>query len=384
MALSKIDSDGIVSGGITADSLNVGQIGGRRNLIINGAMQVAQRGTSLSLAHDGTTNGYVADRFQFVITGTADSLDGTLAQVSDAPDGYSNSLKWTTGTAESTAADEAVYLQHKIEAQNLQHLGYGNSTASSITASFWVKSSQTGVFAVSMYVPDGPRNIGTTYTINAANTWEQKTITFVGDTGGTINNDNGIGIQFVWHLAAGSNFNSLDNTSWGAYAGGRWGYGHVQNGVTETASATWQITGVQLEVGSVATPFEHRSYGEELALCQRYYQQVGRSNADEGAIVGMIRNTHFTSGFHFPVTMRSSPTGVAYGSNSTSGTIQVSYGSGSDTSHAANSSDVKVEFLSLNGGRLRVLSTSGTNGDGAYVDLGTGTNQVGLTFDAEL
>jgi hypothetical protein len=246
---------------------------GRRNLIINGAMQVAQRGTSLSLAHDGTTNGYVADRFQFVMTGTADSLDGTLAQVSDAPDGYSNSLKWTTGTAESTAADEAVYLHQKIEAQNLQHLGYGNSTASSITASFWVKSSQTGVFAVSMYVPDGPRNIGTTYTINAANTWEQKTITFVGDTGGTINNDNGIGIQFVWHLATGSNFNSSDNTSWGAYTGGRWGYGHVQNGVTETASATWQITGVQLEVGSVVSSYEHRSFGDELALCQRYYEK---------------------------------------------------------------------------------------------------------------
>ena len=277
---------------------------GRRNLIINGAMQVAQRGTSLSLTHGGSTNGYVADRFQFVITGTADSLDGTLAQVSDAPDGYSNSLKWTTGTPETTAADEAIYVQQKIEAQNLQHLGYGSASASSLTVSFWVKSSQTGTFAMSLYEPDGSRNIGTTYTINAANTWEQKTISFAGDTSGTINNDNGIGLQPIWHIAAGSDFNSADNTSWGAYAGGRWAYGHVQNGVTETASATFQITGVQLEVGSVATPFEHRSYGEELALCQRYFHRASR-----GTIVGAYLNSNrIDATIHFPTTMRATPT----------------------------------------------------------------------------
>lgn len=282
---------------------------GRRNMAQNGDMRIAQRGTSLSLAHDGSTNGYVADRFQFVITGTADSLDGTLAQVSDAPDGYSNSLKWTTGTTETTAADEAVYIQQKIEAQNLQHLGYGSASASSLTVSFWVKSSQTGTFAMSLYAPDDPRNIGTTYTIDAANTWEQKTISFAGDTSGTINNDNGIGLQAVWHIATGSNFNSADNTSWGAYAGGRWGYGHVQNGVTETASATFQITGVQLEVGSVATPFEHRSYGEELAACMRYCYVFGTGTTNNSALgTGFAYQTTWAfASIHFPVEMRSTP-----------------------------------------------------------------------------
>jgi len=278
---------------------------GRRNMAQNGDMRIAQRGTSLSLAHDGPTNGYVADRFQFIITGTADSLDGTLAQVPDAPDGYSNSLKWTTGTPETTAADEAVYVQQKIEAQNLQHLGYGSASASSLTVSFWVKSSQTGTFAMSLYEPDGSRNIGTTYTIDAANTWEQKTISFAGDTSGTINNDNGNGLQAVWHIAAGSDFNSADNTSWGAHASGRWGYGHVQNGVTETASATFYITGVQLEVGSVATPFEHRSYGEELALCQRYFfGPVGKG------LFGVGRTTNASTmwSIQYPVQMRANPT----------------------------------------------------------------------------
>jgi len=275
---------------------------GRRNMAQNGDMRIAQRGTSLSLAHDGPTNGYVADRFQFIITGTADSLDGTLAQVPDAPDGYSNSLKWTTGTPETTAADEAVYVQQKIEAQNLQHLGYGSASASSLTVSFWVKSSQTGTFAMSLYEPDGSRNIGTTYTIDAANTWEQKTISFAGDTSGTINNDNGNGLQAVWHIAAGSDFNSADNTSWGAHASGRWGYGHVQNGVTETASATFYITGVQLEVGSVASTYEHRSYGEELALCKRYYRVLGKGL--QGDVAG---STFFELSTTFDIEMRSAP-----------------------------------------------------------------------------
>ena len=178
---------------------------GVRNLIINGAMRVAQRGTSISYAHDGTTSAYCLDRFKFILSSNNDQLDGTITQVSDGPTGFANSLKWTTGTAETTIdANESVYLEHKIEAQNLQHLEYGASTAKAITLSFYVKSSVTGTFTCGIYAGDSARIIGSTYTINSANTWERKTITFAGDTGGTINNDTGEGLRPVWSLVAGS------------------------------------------------------------------------------------------------------------------------------------------------------------------------------------
>ena len=251
---------------------------GRRNLIINGAMQVAQRGTSTSLVHDGTISNFSPDRFQFQLNNTLDELEGTLAQVTDSPDGFSNSLKWTTTEPEGAIdADHYVSLFQKIEGQNLQHIKNGSSGALSLTLSFYVKSSQTGTFGVNLYKDDSTsRIINSTYTIASANTWEYKTITFAGDTsGGGINNDNGIGFYCSWHLAAGSNFDSVNSTSWANYSTTNWAGGHAQDGVITTDNATWQITGIQLEVGSNASDFEHRSFGEELSLCQRYYEEVG-------------------------------------------------------------------------------------------------------------
>lgn len=276
-----------------------------RNLIINGAMQVAQRGTSTSFAHDGTITSYTLDRFSFVMRNTADEFDCTVTQDSDAPDGFSNSLKVTTGTPESVVdADDYVFLRQRIESQNLQQLNYGASGALSATVSFYVKSSQTGTFGVNLYGVDGARITGSTYTINSANTWEYKTITFAGDASGTINNDNDAGLQLTWHLAAGSDWASTDNTSWVAYSDAAWAYGHAQNGVVTTASATWQITGVQLEVGEQATPFEHRSYGDELARCQRYYF------AGDGPKMWNFTGTTIAVAipFEFSVQMRSAPT----------------------------------------------------------------------------
>jgi hypothetical protein len=241
---------------------------GRRNLIINGAMQVAQRGTSGSVGSGFT---FVLDRWSQRYQST-DELVATVTQDTDAPDGFSNSYKWTTNTGETTiAADEYVYVNYKMEGQDAQSLAYGSASAKSVTLSFWVKSSVTGTYAVALYQADGARIINKTYTIDSANTWEKKSVTIVGDTGGTINNDNGEGLRIIFHLAAGSDTKTVDSSSWVNYAGGAWAYGHSQDGVVTTTSATWQITGVQMEVGSVATEFEHRSYGEELALCQRYY-----------------------------------------------------------------------------------------------------------------
>ena len=259
-----------------------------RNKVINGAIQIAQRGTSFTFAHDGTTSGYTLDRFQFV-TGNTDEYDCTVSQYSmSASDlnttGHSNALKVLTGTAESAIPNnEQVHISYKIEAQDLQDLQYGTAAAKTVTLSFWVKSSVTGTYAVTGYKDDSTtRIINRTYTIDSANTWEHKKITIVGDTDstGSIVNDNGEGLRIVWALASGSDFNSSSSTSWTNYSNAHFLGGHVQNGVITTAGADWYLTGVQLEIGSFATSFEYRPHGLEKSLCQRYFMKVdGRSHA---------------------------------------------------------------------------------------------------------
>jgi len=294
---------------------------GRRNLIINGAMQVAQRGTSF------TTDGYTLDRFYWQDI-RQDELAVTVTQDSNTPTGFANSLKIVAGTAESAwGADEFARFFYKIEAQDVQHLDYGTSDAVTTTLSFWVKSDVTGTYCVSFYVPDAGRRLTNTYTINAADTWEYKTVAVVGDTSGSINNDNGEGIQISFCLAAGSNYTGTDSTSWVANSDAATFYGHNVAWGT-TTNDYWQITGVQLEVGSVATPFEHRSYGEELALCQRYYYDYG-SQAFPCTFIDGNTTTRVATMVQFPVTMRAGPS-VSYatpnvGSSLTQGTMESHY-----------------------------------------------------------
>ena len=251
-----------------------------RNLIINGAMKVAQRGTSLSIAP--AENGYSVDRFK-IFTYAMDQLSGTFAQVSDAPSGFASSLKWTTGTAESAVTDSEYHsIEYSIEAQDLQHLNYGSSDAKTITLSFWVKSSVADDFGLSVYKQDTTnRVINPTYTINSANTWEYKTITILGDTASSasIVNDTGIGLLISWGIGCGPVYSGTPNTSWGNYSNPTWLGSQTQSTVTTTSGATFQITGVQLEVGDTATPFEHRSYGDELAKCQRYYHSSDEADS---------------------------------------------------------------------------------------------------------
>ena len=245
---------------------------GRRNLIINGAMQVSQRGTDFNDVANGT---YTVDRFKVGKNNTDDAVIN-VDQVTTSPDGFSNSLKISVGTAESAlAADENLLLQHLIEAQNLQHLQNGSSGAQSVTLSFWVRSDKTGTYTAAIRKPDNTdRNQSKEYTISAADTWEHKSLTFSGDTsGGGIANDNGAGFFCDWWLAGGSNFTGGAMDTWANTATQRLSTNQVNlmDGTNE-----WYITGVQLEVGTNASDFEHRSFGEELGLCQRYYWQSGR------------------------------------------------------------------------------------------------------------
>ena len=276
-----------------------------RNLIINGDMQVSQRGDSTSISTQGY---YGPDRYSLGINGR-DQFVLTISTTSDAPDGYSNAYKIQTTTAETSITDtEYLMVRQVIEARNLQRLAYGTSDAKQLTASFWVKSSVAATYSVFLYQYDGNRNIGSTYTINSANTWEYKTVTFAGDTGGTINDDSGNGMYLAFMLAVGPDMSDTDNTSWGSYTGGRLGFGHstAANAVVTTTNATWQLTGVQLEVGTEATPFEHKTYSEQLHACRRYYSRRYIGNVGIGWCGGASQWNY--SSLPLVPEMRASPT----------------------------------------------------------------------------
>ncbi len=319
-----------------------------KNIIYNGDMAVAQRGTSLSIVHDGTSAGYACDRW-LLQESNHDQTEGTLAQVAVTDlAGFNNALKWTTTEPESAiAADETFDICQKIEAQHCQRLGYGLSSAKKATLSFYVKSSVTGTYGINVYKPDSTtRQLTSTYAISSADTWEKKTITIPADThsSGTIADDNGSGLRITWHLGTGSNFTSADTAlTWTNYANAGWAFGHAQNGVLTTDNATWLLTGVQFEVGEVATAFEYETFADNLQKCKRYFQTLGYEYGDtigdtddyNGAIDAPNMGTasyNYYQGSQFPVLMRASPTVTIYAvvsSNEVSGKL-IDFNSGSD------------------------------------------------------
>ena len=244
---------------INNDSFADTAVHGQRNLIINGAMQVAQRGTS------STSSGFLIDRFNI-----QNVSDGAFSATQDtsAPSGFEKSMKIEVTTADTSLSSvQNLRCEYRVEGQDVPHLEWGTSNAKTVTLSFYVRSSLTGAFSGAINNSAFNRAYPFTYTISSANTWEYKTVTIEGDTTGTWLTTNGIGMNVCWSLGAGS---SRVGTA------GAWAAVNVQgvSGQVEligTANATWQITGVQLEVGETATPFEHRSYSDELRRCQRYY-----------------------------------------------------------------------------------------------------------------
>jgi len=271
-----------------------------RNLVINGAFQCSQRGTSTTGA------GFLVDRFELNINNT-DNIAITQSQDSSGPSGFANSWKILATTAESAvAADERVRFRQNIEGQNLQQFAFGTSAAKSMTLSFYVKSNKTGTYAVNLEQDDASRVIGSTYAISSADTWEFKTITVGGDTSGTINDDNGAGLILSWYLLAGSNYTATDNTSYGASADGKQAYGHSTTWGQAT-NDNFFITGVQLELGEQATPFEHRSFGDELARCQRYYFEINW-DANERPLGAYYNSSRSVCTQSFHVQMRTDPT----------------------------------------------------------------------------
>lgn len=275
-----------------------------RNVVINGAMQVAQRGTST--ASITTTGYYTADRFVIALS----SL-GTWTQSveNDAPtgSGFRKSLKLlcTTADASPSASDE-FYLAQIIEGQNLQQFAKGTASAKQFSLSFWAKSNVTGTYIVELYDADNTRQVSASYTISASATWEKKTVTFPADTTGVFDNDNAASLYVIFWQGAGSNLTGGTlNTSWASVTTNKRAVGQ-----TNLASATnnyWQVTGVQLEVGAVATPFEFEDYGTTLAKCQRYFYNIAVSSGGADRVIGFGAYTAagtFRVVINFPVTMR--------------------------------------------------------------------------------
>ena len=296
-----ITSDTVYDGDVQMASQNGGQLAGFRNKIINGDCQVAQRGTQETGV---TTSGYyTCDRWYVAlfILGT-----WTVTQSTGSPVGYGKSLRLDCSTADASPDIAGViYVSQKLEGQNLQDLQYGTSGAKAMTLSFWVKSNKTGTASLSVRQPDASNRLySTTYTIDSSDTWEYKTITIPGDTSGQIDDDNGNGLQLEWWLDSGTNFSSGTTQGWGANVEANRNSSNF--GLGDSTANDWSIAAVQLEVSPVATPFEHRPIGTELALCQRYYQEtnyVVMSYTNASSTGSTVMN----GAWHYTTTMRASP-----------------------------------------------------------------------------
>ena len=244
-----------------------------RNLLINGAMQVAQRGTSVaSISSTGGTYN-TADRQQMYID-TAGTWTQSVENDAPTGSGFRKSLKMLCTTANaSLSAGSLLQVRQQIEGQNLQGIKKGTAAAEQLTLSFWVKSNVTGTYIVSPYDNDNSRVVSKSYTINASGVWEYKTITFPADTTGVFDNDNNGSLFVRFMLAAGTTYTSGTlQTTWGTDTAANVAVGQVN--LASATSNYWQVTGVQLEVGATATPYEFKSFDVDSNECFRYYQEI--------------------------------------------------------------------------------------------------------------
>ena len=302
MALSKIPSAGF------QDNVKF------RNICQNGDMSISQRTTSTSGV--STTGQFVLDRWKLNV----DSMGAwTISQSTDVPtgQGFASSMKWDCTTADaSPAADDNIQLQQRFEGQNLQYLKKGTSSAESTTLSFWVKSNKTGTYICELRDKDNSnRHINKSYTISSADTWEKKTITFAGDTSGTLGNDNNSSLELYFNLLAGSNFTSgtLD-TSWNAYNAANYAVGQVN--LADSTSNEWYVTGVQLEVGETASDFEFLPVDVNTQRCLRYFEKL----TGESMYSSITSNGNSYIQWYFKLRKRTAPTVTNSGTGAT-GTV---------------------------------------------------------------
>ena len=337
-----------------AGSASAGGITGR-NMVINGGMTIAQRGTSFSSVANVA---YTLDRMQWYDTG-AGVVD--ISQSTDTPNGnFYNSLKidvTTADTSDNLAAGDLYNIIIQIEGYDIAHLGWGTSDAKTVTLSFHIKSPKTGTHSIALRNSDQSRTRVEEFTVSAADTWEKKTITIPGDTSGTWQATNSAGIQLIFPLAAGSNFQAASTVgSWGTDTNNSGNIYASPNQVNcmDSDANNWYITGIQLEAGQTATPFEHEDYGTTLRKCQRYYYKVtqvfgvGFGNTNAAAQVELP----------FPVQMRTNPTAIDTTGTAANYEVRVTGNDRASTSVPTivadnyNSKDVGYVFFNLTAGHI--------------------------------
>ena len=287
---------------LTATTVNTQNTFGFKNRIINGAMMIDQRNAGASVTV--TTSGqFAVDRFQSAATaGSKFSMQQNAGSVTP-PAGFANYLGATSLSSYSVGSTDVFGLRQIVEGFNAADLAWGTANAQPITISFWVRSSLTGTFGLGLGNSGFSRAYAATYTINSANTWEYKTVTIAGDTTGTWLTTNGAGIQLTFGLGYGSSYSGTA----GVWNAGSYFMPTGATSIVGTSGATFYITGVQLEKGSTATSFDYRPYGTELALCQRYYQQVADTyGKGVGGVAGATNGLPIS--YAFPVQMRTTPT----------------------------------------------------------------------------
>jgi len=357
----------ISSGSISAGGNYLSSQPSFRNLIINGDMKIAQRGTS---AVSGSPN-FPVDRWRIV---SNQSSKFTAQQSSDVPtgQGFKNSIVFTSSSAYTEASGDYFLVQHRFEGNNIEHLHYGNASAKTVTVSFWVKSSLTGTFAGALR--DGGSYTTSyifEYTISSANTWEYKTVTISGPTSGTWLTGTSVGAELGFALGGGSEFNGTAS----AWQSTNDFITSSANRLVNTNGATLYITGVQLEVGSQATPFEHRMYSTELAMCQRYFYIADSylGGAPTYPTIGAgynVSSTEARISIQYPVMMRAKPT-LSY-----TGTLYVLNSAGSGlavTSIASNYGNPMSAMVAFG------VASGLTQGHGTVVITNNGSGQ---TFQA--
>jgi hypothetical protein len=301
------------------------------NRIINGAMVIDQRNAGASVTvNNGSSNFFITDRW----FANGENSDGVFTgqQVTTAPTGFNNSLQFTVTTADaSIGATQGYTFRQRIEGFNFADCGWGTANAKTVTLSFWVRSSLTGTFGGSLFNGNGDRAYAFSFSISSANTFEYKTVTIAGDTTGTWSTTNGTALNLVFSLGVGSTYKGTAG-SWGStlYLAPT---GSVD--LISTLSATFFLTGVQLEVGSTATSFDYRPYGTELALCQRYYYRIKAAAAQQ--IIASSGLNYATNGsivvVPYPVPLRTAPTALEQ--SGTAGDYRLSNATGSSVTCTA-------------------------------------------------
>ena len=296
----------LASTAITTDKLNIGQVGGNRNMIINGACQVAQRGTTTTVPTDGN---YLVDRFYITHFGSNNNSVIEMSQDTDVPanEGFYNSIKLDVTTADTDVGNDGwVIFGHKIEGYNTQRIKKGTPNAEELTLSFWVKSGQLHTYVIDLYDEVNTRQISRSFTISAVDTWEKIIWNIPADTTGTLPADNNQSLALYIHLSDGLfSTGSTLNTSWNASTNSERAVGC--DTLTDSTSNYLNLTGFQLELGDTATPFEHKLYQDEISACMRYFQRVGRVRGSGNRDAG--NNVCAYSGA-LPVIMRDTPTGT--------------------------------------------------------------------------